>query len=408
MLDAIHVHGGLPKTGSTYIQNGLQLLSSRGLLKRVGYPLLDTNDEFNRIGSGNGIDIANAVLHSGDKRAVLARVESCVDELLAKAGNHTDELLISSEYFFFADPVSFAVLRDVLSARASRLHMVFSVRPLREWTYSVYGQYVKAHGLAEPYGVHWLEKQCSQFLSCFANLDRSGIETSVFAYSKRHQFAKFLEVIGEDESLAGEVPAMSVNASLGVGDLELVRRLNAVFGDSSMTRGVAEELSRNASDNDGYMPPELDAAYQQFAEGFRARLEEMKGPVMERVREVLFSAPDADPQASPAERHGELRGDALDIVLRNLAPVVAEYSREAEHFRALKKASAALSKSNLFFDPMHYLLMYPDILDGGMDPWEHYLEHGRKEGRMSALIRKGLEPASPPAEPDAGEKGRRA
>lgn len=43
-----------------------------------------------------------------------------------------------------------------------------------------------------------------------------------------------------------------------------------------------------------------------------------------------------------------------------------------------------VNPSNVEFDPEFYLVINPDVRKSGVDPWRHYLEHGRSEGRMAA------------------------
>ena len=51
LLDTIFLHAGLPKTGTSAIQEGLRSLSQAGLLARVAYPCPDP-----AAGAGNGTD----------------------------------------------------------------------------------------------------------------------------------------------------------------------------------------------------------------------------------------------------------------------------------------------------------------------------------------------------------------
>jgi hypothetical protein len=37
------------------------------------------------------------------------------------------------------------------------------------------------------------------------------------------------------------------------------------------------------------------------------------------------------------------------------------------------------------FDPVAYLVANPDVAAAGADPWRHWLEHGRREGRSLRL-----------------------
>lgn len=46
-------------------------------------------------------------------------------------------------------------------------------------------------------------------------------------------------------------------------------------------------------------------------------------------------------------------------------------------YRLFKKKSKITAK----FDPKFYVKRYPDVAASGLDPEEHYVHHGMKEGR---------------------------
>jgi hypothetical protein len=50
----------------------------------------------------------------------------------------------------------------------------------------------------------------------------------------------------------------------------------------------------------------------------------------------------------------------------------------------MTSGSAVLSQET--FDGAAYLADHPDVAAAGMDPWKHYSEHGRREGRRARLI----------------------
>ena len=79
---------------------------------------------------------------------------------------------------------------------------------------------------------------------------------------------------------------------------------------------------------------------------------------------------------------------ALDVTLRNIWPMVSSYMRDAQSFHLLRQISKTMEPTDAVFDPIHYLLMYPDLAKPGATPWAHYQNHGKREGRKSALVRK--------------------
>lgn len=59
-------------------------------------------------------------------------------------------------------------------------------------------------------------------------------------------------------------------------------------------------------------------------------------------------------------------------------------SRDGRGLRTVPVAGAApaVTTDDAAFDPAYYLAEYPDVRAAGLDPWQHYLHHGRAEGRL--------------------------
>ena len=92
----------------------------------------------------------------------------------------------------------------------------------------------------------------------------------------------------------------------------------------------------------------------------------------------------ASDHASDGER------DLMDIVLREIRRLQECYKPDAQLYDFLRQHMNTMDKTNDAFDPIHYLLMYPDLSVIGLDPEIHYRNHGRSEGRLTALKKKGL------------------
>lgn len=87
------------------------------------------------------------------------------------------------------------------------------------------------------------------------------------------------------------------------------------------------------------------------------------------------------------KRNPELAGQLAGIAHKSTSDdPAARNLRELYSFRGLKKIVGKLGKTEQHFDPVHYLLINPDVLEAGVDPWKHYCEYGKKEGRDAAFI----------------------
>ena len=382
LYETIFIHAGLPKTGSSAIQDSLHALSQAGLLARVGYP--GSNPQ---LGTGNGSALARELIFTNPAPTSTERLRECVRDILDASPGPTESLLISSEDLCYADPEKFSRLRQVLLGHAKSEKLLVSVRPLRAWSYSVYLQLVKAHGLAADYDADWLQGHLPNFLWYFRNLDRFGVETVCFRYQERHLLRGFLALIGEDPALAAHVADAVANRSLSVEELAVVRSFNAAFGDEALSRRVSDALQRHGRDRGGArFPADREADFQAFSTQLAERLDAHPGPVMDAVKTILFDDP---PLAAPAQAEaspvGMLAQADVGIALRALREHFEARAEQSALHQALLDYAAGLERTGAAFDPVHYLVMHPDVLEAGVDPWRHFQEHGRDEGRAASF-----------------------
>lgn len=390
-FNTVFIHAGLPKTGSTYIQNGLQVLSRSGLLKHVAYPVLSHEKEFSYIGSGNGVNTSELIFGPDVGEFVRKHLEACVQEILNANDSRAKDLLISSEQFFFASPEGFSCLKEILLRHAKSVKLIISVRTLREWTYSVYMQRVKGHGMFSNYDEKWLNEYCGDiFLRCFQNLDRFEVDAITFRYQGAGLLQLFLKLIGEDESLSSRVPEIKVNRSLSVEELDIVKQVNSLFQDETLSRMISEDFVKNWPDiKSANFPAAGEEHFRRFASRFAQELGPLRGAAMSGVKEILFADVD-EPPVSDRDHVSHDQHDLAEVALRNVRQLLDPYIRDAASYKVMKQYTKGMEETADFFDPIHYLMMHPDILAAGIDPWVHYQDYGRKEGRKSAFTKKGL------------------
>jgi len=382
LFDTIYIHAGLPKTGSTFIQNGLQTLSQAGLLRQVAYPV--------DLGSGNGTEISNAIIFTNpDETANEQQLQSHVDDILNVNDSPARNLLISSEDLCYADVGKFGRLREILLTHAKAIKLIVSARPLKAWTYSVYLQLVKAHALAADYDAAWLEAHTPDFLYYFRNLDRFAVDTITFRYQGKGLLRLFLQLIGEDEALASEIPDVVANRSLSLDELEVMKAVNSVFHDDAVSRAVSRHLVTAEPNRTGArFPAHREDQFQAFASGFALKLDQFPGPVMNALRKILFEDQPVPPSAErgqDAEKPRGLPAPEVAVAFRALRELLDAKGEGVAQHDLLLAYAAGLPRTDKSFDPIHYLLMHPDVLRAGMDPWLHYQEYGRKEERQTAF-----------------------
>ncbi len=77
------------------------------------------------------------------------------------------------------------------------------------------------------------------------------------------------------------------------------------------------------------------------------------------------------------------RGGARWILRKKHEYVVDdEVLAEVDEFLSRLTPSGAADEVPSSFDPRRYLARNQDVLRAGMDPWTHYIQHGRQEGRV--------------------------
>ena len=384
LFDTIYLHVGLPKTGSSFIQDSMHTLSQASLLTRVGYPCSSPE-----LGTANGTELARELIFTNLAHTTTERLQACVRDIVQANQSATADLLISSEDLCYADAEKFSRLKQVLFGHAKSVKMIGAIRPLKAWSYSVYLQLVKAHALAADYDAAWLRAHSADFLFYFRNLDRFETETIIFRYQEKNLLRHFLGLIGEQEALASKVPDTVVNRSLSVEELGVVRAINGAFGDESLCRNVSETLVRHQPDRRGAgFPAHLDADFQRFAADLRHQLDAFPGPVMNAVKEILFDVEQprslsGSPLDGPAP--AMLTVAEVEIALRAIRAFFGTKIDDVSLHRKLVEYAYGLERTETRFDPVHYLLMHPDVLRSGSDPWLHFQRHGKEEGRKSAF-----------------------
>ncbi len=388
----VFVHAALPGTASGIAQARMAELAAAGRLRVAAYPAHAGFDGATAQ-PGNADALAKLLLQPVDESLLEEQLRHALALLLdGERSGPERNLLLSSELFFFAAPASARVLRRVLSDVATEATQLVFVRPLRDWTHSIHAQMVVGHGLDSDYGLAWLDDYFVSFADRFRDLVGWDMETVALPDVRSGLLRGVLEAIGEDPRLADEVADERECRGLLDEELALARMVNARFHDPHVTTAVTAALrTRWPDDAPGQPSAQAAAAFASFAESFTARIAGIPGDGMARIRALLL-LPDPGPVAAgPLPMAPARLMEAFSLVLDVLAREGVEQARAATRFKTLSAyAAQRLEPSHAFFDPIHYLLQHDDLLAANVDPWAHYFDHGRPEGRPSALARKDL------------------
>lgn len=388
MFEKIYLHTGLPKTGTSYLQSALDVLSRQDELVRTSYPVLNGNEDFTRIQSGNGEAIAFQLMEEHVPDFSTGTVVRLTQTLFNAADRSKPNLLISSEHFSDAAPARLAFLLELLGAQAQAVEVIVFVRPMALLCHSRYHQQVKRHSQSGGYDETFFNRFSERLVSQVSLVGALPNRVHVFDYTRTALLGVLLDFLGENPALEASFNNQVVNRSLTENEMDLLRSINAVF--------KSDGLSTSISDRWIYARPEATSAKER-ADG--ARVFDVFHQVVSvntsrlataTCREILGRLlPDAVPAALP-NRSPEIacavdevsvmadREDLLRMALEEIAKLMNFEQALSEHAQGLMPTRDA-------FDPVHYLLLNRDVLAAGVDPVQHFKSFGRKEGRFSAF-----------------------
>lgn len=384
MFEKIYLHTGLPKTGTSFLQNALDALSRRNALIHTSYPVLNDNDDLVRIQSGNGEAIAFQLLKKDVPVFSTETVSRLVQHLFDAADAAKPHLLISSEHFSNAEPDRLAYFIELLSAKARAVEIVNFVRPVDRLCHSRYHQQVKRHSKSDDYNEAYFESFCTRLVTQVALIGTATETVHTFDYARTGLLGVLLGFLGEDPALERAFNNQQVNRSLTALEMEMLRAVNAVFN--------SDELSTRISDRWIYANPEAISCeahadrvrvYEALRKVAATRAGELAHPACQTMLSGLLAETSADISAQPlGTAMPESAADERAALLQMALEEIAGFSSRGQ---ALEKYATSLTPTRDSFDPVHYLLLNRDVLAAGVDPVQHFKTFGRKEGRYSAL-----------------------
>lgn len=389
MYEKIYLHVGLPKTGSTYLQSALDVLSRRGALVHTSYPVLHRNHDFRHIQSGNGQFVAGHLLVENVPEFSLETASRLLLDILNAADTSKPNLLISSELFSRAAPQSLACLLDLLGSHARTVEILVLVRPVDRLCRAGYHQKVKRHARFEEYDENFVNIFSERLVSIVSMIGNVSNKVTILDYRPSDLIGLFLQALGEDPRLGVAVGEQSVNRSLTSAELNILRTINSVFRDSKLAKRISDrwiyanpEALGDPGDIDRTRIVEL---FRQVVADNVTRLESATCQTMlQRLLSNGGTTPAMDaaaarrPETATPDRTWTDSADLLRMALEEIAT-------EIRPDQSINRYTRGLTPTRERFDPVHYLLLNRDVLAAGVDPVKHHEQSGRREGRYTAF-----------------------
>lgn len=237
----LYVHVGSSKTGTSALQRGLwdsvDALAEAG----VGVPFVGRDAHLRKLLRPMGWVTSEGFV-GPVRRKVLMRLE---ERLRATPG---DRLLVSNEDLCEAGPKQIEAFHELAEAADLEVRVILTARDWSKQLPSEYQQFLK-HRMTTDYptfledvrarrgrwGEHFWVRQdvagiCERWGAGLAPQDVHVIPVPPMAVDPDTVFRSFGEVVGYDPARLS-IPADDVNASFGVVEAELYRRVNAELGD---------------------------------------------------------------------------------------------------------------------------------------------------------------------------------
>ena len=378
----LHLHAGGPKTGSSAIQNFLELneesLESAGIAyqNRVGI-----SGEF-EICSGNGFLLYRAL--------TMRETEGALDDLLIGYFGGKTAAICSSEFFCFLNEEHWFALRQSCDRLGIHLRLIIYVRNITPFLQSCYDQVIKRHGFCDSF-TKFLESTVWHHGQCLRSLDRvfppNAIRVLHYESCRQRLLSSFIETIQWKRFFFEDKPPDQkiVNRSLTRAEREFLIQTNRKFGI---------KFSLLLSDGLIYTNPHAKGEPIQVTPEDFDTVEKAYGEEVEWVNNRFFHGnPVVSIGAASANTtqngDGTLPTDQLpnlevlvDWILKKWESIQNRYwDGVANCFLSIDWHNANHRLIPPTFDPYAYLILNRDLVEAGAAPYQHYLEYGMTEGR---------------------------
>lgn len=415
------IHIGTPKTGSTAVQCVLREAQRHGALEHVDYPEWTSKSFSTAIESGNANFLAVELMSARNLGYRQAAVDEEIDRILANCRYSDRDILVSSENIWHAAPGVLKQFSEHLSARGLDVEFLVVVRDLSGLWPSVLSENVKSSGFRYLEGKAWVRNMANHVLAV-ADFEQP---VRLLPYNSRSAVGDFLTAVGESPTLETLLPTSRINTS--------ITRSQALMLGHVAERLTVERVVHHVSRELAYATQGLPVLADRDAELLELVRSQVEVPARWSLKEVagMMQAALADQAkeqplvakfleylnpAASLDREMSLDTPALAVLLRGvpltyaeqellLPAITAALVHEAGSVDDLKRKLPAdsdqvqeqpkliqmlgdfsqLEATANGFDPIHYLLLNPDVDAAQADPATHYAREGKAEGRLSRI-----------------------
>ncbi|MCI0467351.1 MAG: hypothetical protein L0Y57_10160 [Beijerinckiaceae bacterium] len=371
------LHIGAPKTGTSAIQRFLA--SNIDILRARGFDYLNAEPPCGALYTiGNGLPLLH-YFEGGE--AEPKKLETLVNGYFGAQPT----AIVSSERLSSFGAARWQSILEACKSQYVEASIIYYVRNVYPFYISAYNQLVKHHGMTQSFAEFVNERtafSCHHKLNFFAGMiGQERVKIAHYESCQANICQHFLSLLCPCGGTEFAFDALRVNRSLDEAELRLMRIANhypkAHFPGELPNILIASDPGRRGANP---VIPEIVDLLTKRHSGDVAEINTryFGGKETLRISDGLaLDSKDSVKAAEPAEILFEWAIARLDCARHE----------NFQHF--LKEARAVALRSRkiihpdlpLDFDPAAYLLANPDLLMARVDPYRHFLDHGRKEGR---------------------------
>ncbi len=385
-MKKVILHIGLPKTGSSAIQNFLARNGEN--LERSGffYQSPPVRDQY-EITTGNAAPLWDIIKTRSRQEA---------GEFFSRYLKPDYINILSSEVLAQAQEKDWKFLQEIFQENDIYLEtIIFFVRDVFPFLNSAYDQDVKRHGETKNFSL-WLERRNksksgwdhhSIIRGIYNKFCINNLKPIYYECNSKSSISLFKAATGIKSGLEENISSFkenNVNRSLTNLERDYLIKINRIFGASLGNQLSDHLIYKNPnfpSEKISITPEEKETILQTY----QAQVAWVNSCFFDG-KPVVSCFGQEDPSSTrnlPFETDAtsnSVQAAIIDFLISEM-PV----DRCEQYFSELLKLgtcpqiiSEDLPKD---FDPIHYLLLNPDVFRADADPVEHYRNHGVKEGR---------------------------
>jgi hypothetical protein len=426
-LQRLIIHAGPPKTGSTAIQSFMRAASEAGSLRNVYYPLIDKKKAVDSIESGNGSSLCHYLRHEGGFQKPIGELEKKVRRVIGEYRNSDRPVLISSEGFWPLDLNSAKMLAEIFEKYGFAPEVLFVVRPFQEVWQSQISQSIRGGGFEDFESVRGAKKYIEriQLWSSF------NFPMHAIPYDSKRVIDNFLDFLGESHLKNFDFGFERVNTRLSGTEARILRKsflqsnqlkwpvqianeLRSFYRDIDVQIREKRELDvmdytkKNLQIPDSWQPKhgytKLESARTLHETRLNKEFWELLMVGAEAPSTYTF---DNTPALAAIEAEPVLSELEYDLLHKTTMKVLIATQNHAGNLQAMLTSgspfgqlilandgkiefndSSQLVRSRLGFDPIHYLILNPDVDRAGVEPYEHFKLFGKSEGRYTKISKR--------------------